>query len=379
MIKTLLSLTIAIVAISIAKAQSFKEVATLDSKIRETSGIIVSNKNSIWTHNDSGGKNELYNFDSTGKIIRTVYIKNAKNKDWEDLARDTKGNFYIGDFGNNGNSRKDLRIYKTSSPENAADDTLSAEVINFTYEDQLSFPPAAPQQNFDCEAMISFRDSLYIFTKNRTKPATGYTKMYRLPNIPGSYKAVLIDSFYTGQGSSESNWITGADISKDEKKIVLLSNGKIWLFENFKGANFFNGKVTEFTLHFSQKEGIGFINDHEFYITDEVFQYIIGGKLYYFGLNNIITNSPDFNNTETNFIVIKNEEGYKLKFGNIKISRADLKVLDGIGRIIFSETFQVHQGAELDLPKAKINSTNPLILNISLDEGIPQNVRLMRQ
>ncbi|MGK4567952.1 hypothetical protein [Flavobacterium sp. 3HN19-14] len=60
----------------------------------------------------------------------------------------------------------------------------------------------------------------------------------------------------------------------------MLSCGKVWLFENFSGDDFFSGKVKEIDLkHYSQKEGIGFLNNSEVYISDEKDKKT-GGKLY---------------------------------------------------------------------------------------------------
>src|SRR4051794_10099624 len=58
----------------------------LDKTVDETSGLLYWNKQ-VWTHNDSGGKPDLYVVDdSTGKAIKTVTITNAANVDWEDVT-----------------------------------------------------------------------------------------------------------------------------------------------------------------------------------------------------------------------------------------------------------------------------------------------------
>ena len=37
----------------------------------------------FWGFNDSGGKNELYGFNKSGKIKYEIELNDAKNKDWE--------------------------------------------------------------------------------------------------------------------------------------------------------------------------------------------------------------------------------------------------------------------------------------------------------
>lgn len=267
-----------------AQQVSLTEVCKLDPVIKESSGVIVAG-GKIWTHNDSG-EPVLYAIDKTGKITDALYVGSGKNKDWEDLAKDDAGNIYIGAFGNNGNKRHDLQILKIADPTKNADKIATPEVIEFSFPDQRYFPPAENMQNYDVEAMIWLNNSLYLFSKNRTIPFNGFSKVYKVPATKGKYVAELVDSIYTGPEPMLSNWVTSADISPDQKKLVLLGHDKLWLFTCFEGDKFFSGK--KYTLSFgtmSQKEGVCFYSNNELYITDEYF-YKIGGKLYSLNLAN---------------------------------------------------------------------------------------------
>lgn len=144
-----------------AQTLSLRVMASLPSVIDESSGVEVSDRNSIWSHNDSGGKPELYQFDSTGTLMRTLGIQNAGNRDWEEITRDSDGNIYVGDFGNNSNNRTNLVIYKVMHPDIVSATSVSAPTINFTYPNQYAFPPAAALQNFDMEAMFWYNHSLF--------------------------------------------------------------------------------------------------------------------------------------------------------------------------------------------------------------------------
>jgi len=257
---------------------SLTEVCKLDPVIKESSGVIVDG-GKIWTHND-GGDPVLYGIDKTGKITDAIYVGADKNKDWEDLAKDDAGNIYIGAFGNNGNKRRDLQILKISDPAKDTDKVATPEIIEFSFPDQRLFPPAENARNFDVEAMIWLNNSLYLFSKNRTIPFTGYSKVYKVPAVKGKYVATLIDSVYLGPEPMIANWVTSAAISPDKKKLALLSHDKLWLFTCFEGDKFFSGK--KYTLNFgsmSQKEGVCFYSNNDLYITDE-YLYKIGGKLY---------------------------------------------------------------------------------------------------
>ncbi len=254
-------------------------VTTLPKILKEASGLYIDKQGNFWSHNDDR-YSFLYCFDSTGTILKTVYL-NHPNKGWEDLAHDENNNVYIGAFGNNRNDRKDLTIYKIKSPDSITSKVTMGETIKYQYSDQVSFPPAEANRNYDADALIAFQDSLYIFTKNRTKPFTGFTRVYQLPQQHGEYEAELVDSIFVGSGPMMEHWITGADMSPDKKTLVLLGHEKLWVINNFKGSKFSTGSLSEITLpDFTHKAGVSFYGNNIIYIVDEKEFEILGGNLY---------------------------------------------------------------------------------------------------
>jgi hypothetical protein len=256
------------------------ELCKLDKALVETSGLVYAG-GKLWSHNDGGGQPVLYGFDINGKVSSIVYVS-AKNTDWEEVAKDDAGNVYIGDFGNQSNKRHDLKIFKIPDPSTLKDNIAKPEIIEFEYSDQKLFPPDTNAQNFDMEAMVWFSNHLYLFSKNRTNPFTGITKVYRLPDQPGKYRAELIDSIYLGPAPMITSWVTAADISPDKKKLVLLGHDKIWLFTCFEGDKFFSGNKYTVALGgpVTQKEAVCFVDNNKLYITDELVMKVMGGKLY---------------------------------------------------------------------------------------------------
>ncbi len=237
----------------------------------------------IWTVVDSNHP-ILFGLDSTGAMTKAIHLNNLNNG-WEDVSQDDHGNFYIGDFGNNDNTRRDLKIYKIPDPSRIEESIVTAEIIAFSYQDQREFPPPAAQMNFDMDAMVCFNDSIFLFSKNRTRPYSGYSKVYRLPATPGKYVAELVDSVYLGPGAMLETWVTSAALSPDKKTLALLTHGKIWLFSNFTGSHFFSGVKTTIELdHYSQKEGIVFRDNRTLYLSDERTVGIFGGNLYIYDL-----------------------------------------------------------------------------------------------
>ncbi|WP_317167925.1 hypothetical protein [Flavobacterium jejuense] len=205
----------------------------------------------------------------TQLIIKEITIKNTENIDWEDLTTDKQGNLYIGDFGNNENVRKNLAIYKINSANLHQDTIREIKKITFNYPEQKEFPPKKDALLYDCEAFFEWNNSFYLFTKNRSKHFDGISLIYKIPNIPGHHTAALIGHFKTCSDNKDCA-ITSATMSIDQSKIILLSNNRIWLLENFEDKDFKKSKITEYDLGLSsQKEAICFKESDTILIADE--------------------------------------------------------------------------------------------------------------
>jgi hypothetical protein len=223
----------------------------------ESSGLARGkNASSFWTHNDSGGKAELYETDLTGKLLSVKKINGAVNTDWEDLAEEKDGTLYIGDFGNNSNTRRTLDIYKL--PPNDAE----VEKITFNYKDQKAFPPASSQLIYDCEAFFYSNKHLYLFSKNLSK-GNQYVRLYQMPAEKGTYSLSPTDSIQI------NTQVTSADISPDGKTFALLTYGKVLLFGIDNGNINFKKPLGCFRVVRKQAEAILFLNDSDMLITNE--------------------------------------------------------------------------------------------------------------
>ncbi len=262
------------------EAEKMTAIYLFPKKMDEVSGISYSQKlDLLWVIEDSGNKNEIYGIDMKGNVINTVTIKKVKNVDWEDITKDKDGNLYIGDFGNNNNSRTDLCIYKIAKDSLGNKETDIVYKVSFAYPEQNDFPPQKNELLYDVESFFEFNNHFYLFTKNRSKGFDGTTLLYKIPNKPGFHDAKLMGEFKTCN-DYDTCVITSAAISSDDSKVVLLSHSKLWLFENFKNDNFFSGTVSELDLkHYSQKEGVCFKDNKTVFISDERV-HKIGGAVY---------------------------------------------------------------------------------------------------
>lgn len=251
----------------------------LPGLLRESSGLQFYNSNFI-THNDGDNESILFIIDKKGELKKCLKLNETKNVDWEDLTSDDSSFLYIADMGNNMNQRKDQVIYKLNPDKNE-----KPKEIKFQFSDQRSFPPSESNWNFDAEAIVWYNDSLFIFSKNNTKPFTGYSKMYVLPDVPGIYKVSARDSFSMGKLGFLQEAVTSATLSHDKKKLVLISCNKLWVFYDFQNSNFFKGHSAEFIFNnFTQKEAVAFDNKNNLYVTDEKTTSFLGGKMYFYKL-----------------------------------------------------------------------------------------------
>jgi hypothetical protein len=198
----------------------------------------------LWMLNDSRNPPVLFRYDPVqGKVLESRRLP-VPNRDWEDLTHDAAGNLYIGDFGNNRNARRDLRIYRYNPT------TQQLDSILFHYPDQREFAPKNDRfWNYNCEAMVFYQDSLHLFSKNSFK-GNFFTKHYVLPARPGQYVAELRDSICL-----KNRVVTGAALSRDGKTLALTAyiigkkmgflpytKASAIYFSDFKGSRFFKGE-----------------------------------------------------------------------------------------------------------------------------------------
>ena len=241
-------------------------IPKLDMAINETSGLAKIG-NAYWTNNDSGDEAKLYQFDiSNGKVIKTVKLNGVKNRDWEELTTDERY-MYVGEFGNNTGGRDDLKIFKVELDQLQNESNADVKTISFKYPDQEKFY-SGYNHNFDCEAMVSSGDSLFLFSKNWLDRKC---KLYSLSKSTKEQTANLISEFDSG------GTITAASLDENKKVLYLLGyNGIglyksfIWVITDWTGTDFFSGSKKKYDLTIDrQTEGILVDSDGSLLISAE--------------------------------------------------------------------------------------------------------------
>jgi hypothetical protein len=235
--------------------------------VPESSGLEASLDGNFWTHPDAGNEAVLYKINQSGELLETMALSGAKNTDWEDVARGDDGFLYIGDMGNNENTRQDLQILRVDEKSKKVVGT-----IPFKYADQTEFPPSKQNLNFDVEGFLMHGNSFYLFTKNRGKG--DWVKLYKVANQPGAPQtATALDSIQI------TTKITAADVSPNGKSVALLGEGWVYQFEVDALDQVFKGRKEQIPLgKVGQAEGLVFVNDTDMMISNEA------GRLYMLSL-----------------------------------------------------------------------------------------------
>ena len=242
----------------------------LPVQMKGTSGLIWMN-DKLWTQNNFNDIN-LYAFDPTQtNNYQTLSATGTINVDWEEMTQDDQY-IYIGDFGNNVNgNRTNLQILRISK-NTLFQGLLKVDTIRFSYSTQTNFSATGTNKtNYDCEAFVVSKDSIYLFTKEWL---TNKTSVHRMPKTIGNHSAALITSF------DVQGLITGA-VMLESKRLMILSGYSstlqpfLYLLYDYPGYRFFEGNKRKINLNlpFHQVEAITTQDGINYHITNEAEAY----------------------------------------------------------------------------------------------------------
>ena len=333
-------------------------VTNLSELVNETSGLVNLN-GEIWTHNDSGDEAVLYQvIPENGNINRIVEIINASNEDWEDIAYDDNY-VYIGDIGNNYGDRTDLCIYKISRAALEVSDQVYAEIIHYSYSDQTSWEPSHNNNDFDCEALTSYGDKLYLFSKNWVDQQT---RCYQLSKQAGTHIAQFQSTF------DIECLVTGAEMLEPSNSLVLIgyniSGGSYtWTFEDFMGNDFFDGIDNKLIwTSLTQIEGVCAANNNGILISTEGISSFLDPTLYHHDIqvnSTAITHQNPFT-----FRVLSNSNSILIEPESGETITAEIQLLSTSGRILYNNKYVDY--LEVQIP---VNVPNGIYLLVVISEN----------
>jgi hypothetical protein len=186
--------------------------------VDEASGIADSRTvtGAIWVEEDSGNPTQLQLVNRNGNFAKKVFIANADNRDWEDLALAPgpvagTNYLYVADIGDNDARHNDYTIYRFPEPGPGTDTVRLPEKLRFQY----------PDGAHDAEALLvdPLTKDIFIVTKRDAA-----ARVYHLP-YPQSTTALVTATFITTLSFTGA---VGGAVSADGKEIVIKTYGGIY-------------------------------------------------------------------------------------------------------------------------------------------------------
>ncbi|MEC5156372.1 hypothetical protein [Chryseobacterium sp. MP_3.2] len=241
------------------------QVMILGDSLKENSGLDFF-QDRLYTLNDSGNSSDIFEIErKTGKI-KKILKTNFVNIDWEAIASDSS-NLYIGDFGNNAGTRKNLAVYKIPIQDSLQ--VKSATKIPFYYPEQKTFEPKNLNTDFDAEAMIYLNGKIHIFTKEwSSKSTTHYTIKTESTESQAAEKIETIPLDYVVTDAAYFNkklYLVGYT-KKTEVFMTVFDESAPGIFFGKKPRRFYLGSA----LSVGQIEGIA-VDEEGLFISGEQF------------------------------------------------------------------------------------------------------------
>ena len=193
--------------------------------LNESSGLAASRVHAgvLWTIEDSGNPAAVHAVDTTGRILGTWRIRDARNADWEALALGPCGSnscLYIADTGDNGARRSTVRIYRIREPrieagrregESIEGRVAPPEVLTFRY----------PDGAHDVEALVvTPAEDLILVSKGRREPVSAFRLRSTAWLAEGTLIADALGELGLPQGDI-AGLVTDAALHPDGRRLVV--------------------------------------------------------------------------------------------------------------------------------------------------------------
>jgi hypothetical protein len=237
----------------------------LPEAVSESSGVAWSRVRPevLWTHNDSDHEATLYAMDTRGKLLGAVPLRDAVNRDWEDMAAGqcAIGHcLYVGDIGDNAEVRDRIVLYRVEDTGSFGATPRGAE----------AFPMVLPDGPRDMEALFVLPgEELYFITKGRSHPVT----VYRYPPPLRAGETVTLEEVQTlTEGPVAIPYqVTGADASPDGRLVAVRTYESLTFYRMSRGrlVPLRGGRVELRTLGEAQGEAVGIGPDGLLALTSE--------------------------------------------------------------------------------------------------------------
>ena len=213
--------------------ETFPDVCRVqDRRLTEASGIAVdrNNPSQYWTHNDSGSKLALFQFDSDCRVMRRVPVNVAGRSDWEDVATarlDNQDFVLVADIGNNSKWRTELKILAFRLP--VQENARPLFTVRFRYPDFT--------RNAECLLVFEKAKKFQIVPKHQISPVPIFEGDLRETEQPQVLKKV--GSVQIGGAVPLLQMITGGSTSPSGHVVVLRNYVSAYVFRPRSGQPWF--------------------------------------------------------------------------------------------------------------------------------------------
>jgi hypothetical protein len=199
------------------------------------SGVVASKRypGVLWAIRDRGGQdrpgkpqNALYAYKVTGGRVGTVaggasfkaVPMPVEARDWEDIGRDSEGNLWVADIGNNECDRTDTALLKVREPDPAA---AGPAKLLATYRYKFPDPPPGCAGR-NAEAMFLVDDVPYLIDKAEQ------STLYRFPELdPAGTVTLEKVGVLAGQVAN----LSGADLSADRARLAVDTHTTLYVYQ----------------------------------------------------------------------------------------------------------------------------------------------------
>jgi hypothetical protein len=257
------------------------KIGTTPSGVKENSGMAYSETYKRFYYiNDGGNGNYLFVSTMKGSLLDKVKVKGSRNRDWEGLAYGPCGDkkcIYIGDIGDNSESRPYHDIYVVKEREYYGSKVNIDNKIRYSYAD-------GDRPNAESIAIHPISGDLFIASKEYGK---GTTVIYRIkyadfngkssPEVK-AYPVAKIRYKALKNISQEKGYTAAMSISPSGEKFLLITAQSYHAWE----FNIDLSKTNTFTMedaktnfkaipvdYLGQEESVEYLTENEFIYSSE--------------------------------------------------------------------------------------------------------------
>ncbi|MDI3503316.1 MAG: hypothetical protein PWP64_252 [Candidatus Cloacimonadota bacterium] len=252
----LIALLLLTLLFTLMATQKVSSIALNTTRLHEASGLAHSliYPDILYSHNDSGGEASVFALDTEGKLVAEIKIPSLHNRDWEDLAtaldpESGEAYIYIGEIGDNNARYPSIAVHRIPEPALTRADSVifSASVQSY----QIEYEDGAR----DAEALFVEPGSGDIYILSKREERVG---IYLVPYPQSSSEINAAQRL----GEMDMGWVTAADISPDNKYILVKNYPSIRRFNKGQRRSVHEalsrtGKSMQYQLE-PQGEGICF-------------------------------------------------------------------------------------------------------------------------